>query len=179
MTASAQLRARTAAAHARVDDAFSAYDLGNRTDYKAFLLAHSRALPVAEKLIQSDRALPTLRARTVLLEQDMKALDQAMPSLLPFAPFAAAGGRHAAAAAWGILYVVEGSRLGGGILARRVAAELPTAYLDALHQPGEWSKFRQALDTEAAQHDAAWIDTAVQGAKACFDLYERSCRNEG
>ena len=176
-SASAQLRARTADAHARVDDAFSAFDLGNRADYKAFLLAHSRALPAVEKLIQSHRALPSLRGRTVLLEQDMKALDQAMPSLLPFAPFVASGGRHSAAAAWGLLYVVEGSRLGGGILAKRVAAELPTAYLGALHQPGEWVRFRHAIDAEAARLDPAWIDSAVEGAEAAFDLYERSCRD--
>ena len=177
MSASAQLRARTVQAHDRVDMAFSAFDLGNRADYKAFLLAHARALPVVERFLESVQALPSSRVRSALLEQDMSALDQAMPSPLPFGPLPAPGSRHATAAAWGILYVVEGSRLGGGILVRRVAAELPTAYLGALHQPGEWRRLRQAIDSEASQHDPAWVDAAVEAAEACFNLYERSCQD--
>lgn len=171
MSASAELRVRTAEAHARVDTAFSAYDLSHRAQYAAFLLAHSRALPVAEALIRDNVALPLSRPRTRLLEQDMRALDQAMPARLPF------GCAASAAAAWGIFYVVEGSRLGGGILAKRVGADLPTAYLGARHEPGEWSAIRKAIDAEALQHDAAWIDGAVLAAEACFDLYERSCRS--
>lgn len=165
MSAVAELRARTAGAHAKVDRAFSAYDLGDRDDYRAFLMAHARALPVAECLIAQNPALPVSRARTSLLAKDMTALAQAMPLPLDFA------GEGGGAAGWGLLYVVEGSRLGGGMLAGRVAAGLPTGYLGARHEPGEWRALGRAIDAEAIRHDAAWLDEVTVGANACFDLY--------
>lgn len=167
-SAMAVLRQRTMDAHARLDVAFGAYDLADKTDYCAFLRAHARALPAAEAIIATD-AVPRFRARTPLLRADMEKLAQAMPVPRIFA------GSGEGAFAWGVLYVVEGSRLGGGILVRRVAAGLPTNYLAASHQPGEWRALGEAINAEAQCHGQAWLDQAAAAAEACFELFRGAC----
>ena len=160
----ALLRARTRDAHETVDAVFGTHLLADRDDYRRFLIAHARALPAAEAL--AAQAMP-LRARTPLLADDLARLDTAMPDVLTV-------DASGAAAAWGALYVVEGSRLGGRLLAQSVPATLPCAYLGATHLPGEWRAIREAIDAAAAPHDAAWHETLVAGARATFDLYRRA-----
>lgn len=103
------------------------------------------------------------RSWQAVLAADLAALGRDMPEPLPFhlADDAAAG--------WGALYVTEGSRLGGVMLARQVGEGFPRAYLESGFGPGEWRAFRQALDEAAG--DAAWIDRAVAAADAVFALY--------
>lgn len=130
--------------------------------------AHARALPAMEAIITANPALPRTHARTPLLAADLATLRQAMPASPGFA------GARDGASAWGILYVIEGSRLGGGILAGRVGRDLPAAYLGARHRSGEWRGIGDALNTEAARNDEAWIDRAVAAADACFERYARA-----
>lgn len=163
----ATLRARTAALHDQVDAAFSAFRLDERDGYRDFLIAHARALPSAEAWLAAEQGLPAWRPRTPLLTQDLADLGAPMPAVLPL--HGAAG-----AAAWGMLYVTEGSRLGGALLARQVAPGLPRRYLDAGFGPGEWRAMRAAIDGEAARHDRAWLTAAIAGAEACFALYRRA-----
>jgi heme oxygenase len=169
VSAMATLRACTRDSHARVDSAFSAYDLHDEESYRAFLTAHARALPSVERIIASEAALPRIRPRTPALEADMAQLQQPMPELSKLA------GPVTGAAAWGILYVVEGSRLGGAILSPRVGDGLPKAYLSARHELGEWRAICQALDAEGSRHGDEWIAAAVVAATACFDLYRTGC----
>jgi heme oxygenase len=77
---------------------------------------------------------------------------------------------------WGALYVVEGSRLGGGLLSRRVGEGLPHAYLSATHQAGEWRAIRGAIDVAADGKDAAWHEAMVAGALDVFALYAAAAR---
>ena len=167
MSAVATLRARTAARHEEVDAGFGAFPLDEPDQYRGFLLAHARALPSAEAWLAAAPGLPAGRPRTPLLTRDLADLGTPMPPLLPL-PIAAG------AAIWGVLYVVEGSRLGGAMLARQVGPGLPSRYLDAAFEPGEWRALRAAIDAEAACHDEAWLAEATSGAEACFALYRRA-----
>lgn len=162
MNAVQQLRSATAISHDRVDAAFGGFDLADRTAYAAFLLAHARALPAVERAVASFAALPAVRSRAAMLADDLDALGQIMPEPLPFALADEAEG-------WGALYVAEGSRLGGIMLAGQVGTPLPSAYLSARHDKGEWRALLAAID--AAAEDQAWIDRAVAGAQATFTLY--------
>ena len=155
------LRAATMPDHDLVDSAFAAHDLADRAGYVRFLMAHAAALPAAEDAL-AIRDLPPWRRRTPVLAADLALLGAVMPEPLPFTVPA---GR---AAALGALYVVEGSRLGGVLLARRVAADLPAAYLGAKHRRGEWRDLLTAIDTQVGE-DA--IAEAVAGAHAAFALY--------
>lgn len=168
MSAMELLRGATGPAHEAIDAAFGAHDLAAPDTYRAFLLAHARALPPAERVMQSlplGRALPL---RTALLSTDLDALGCAKPLPLAFdAP-------DDPAFTWGVLYVVEGSRLGGAMLVRQVPDGMPRAYLGAVHGPGQWRMIRAALDDAAAAHDATWRDRMIRGALETFDLYGRA-----
>lgn len=165
MSAIALLRFRTAASHEAVDSVFGQDDLSDPDGYRNFLKAHARALPTAEA--SAAAVWPALRRRCALLEADLRALD--VPVRLPVTTASEDG-----PAQWGALYVVEGSRLGGALLSKRVGHGLPVAYLSAVHLPGEWRAIRQAIDEAAVGRDDRWLEQLVSGAQATFALYEKS-----
>ncbi|MDR6786842.1 heme oxygenase [Sphingomonas sp. BE138] len=166
------LRDATGAAHEQVDAAFGAHHLAAPAAYRAFLLAHARALPVAEAAMAALPFAATLPPRTPLLAADLADLGAALPAPLPFAP------GEDAASRWGVLYVVEGSRLGGALLARQVPAGTPCRYLGAVHAPGQWRAVRAALDEAAAGQDADWTGRMIAGALATFALYAAAARDD-
>jgi heme oxygenase len=165
MSARAALRAATAAKHDAVDAAFRRFDLTDRASYGQFLTAHARALPAVEQALRSVPGLPAFEPRSRLLRDDLAALGLAMPAPPPLAP------PESGAAAFGALYVIEGSRLGGAMLARQVPDGLPHAYLSATHAPGAWRDFGELLDRAAHAFGPGWIDRAIVAAEATFDLY--------
>jgi heme oxygenase len=169
MSAALALRTRTRVLHDRVDAAFAALSLADEADYRRFLHAHALALPPAEAMLATATDLPGWLPRAPLLAADLADLGAGMPAALDFAA------PRSAAAAWGVFYVVEGSRLGGAMLARQVGAGLPRRYLAAAHRTGEWKAQREAIDMADAG-TAAWIEQAVAGADACFALYARAAR---
>lgn len=167
-TPHARLRALTGPCHQSVDDAFARFDLGTRDSYLAFLTAHARALPAVEAVLAGRPDVPPFRPRAGLLRDDLAQLGAVPPAPLPFdAP-------ADEAEAFGTLYVIEGSRLGGGMLARQVPPDLPRAYLSAIHLSGEWRRFCSALDEAALAGPPDWLDRAEAAARRTFALYERA-----
>lgn len=169
MSAIALLRAGTVAAHEQVDAAFARFSLDDPLGYGRFLSAHGLALPQAEAAARS--VWPGLRPRLPLLVADLAALGRRGP------PAGQPGASAIPATAWGALYVVEGSRLGGGLLAGRLGEGLPRAYLSAVHLPGEWRAIRQAIDAAASGRDEAWHTSLVDGALATFARYAAAARS--
>jgi len=160
------LRNATMASHDRVDDLFTHFSLADRASYIRFLKAHARALAPLEAIARP--AAP----RLPLLAEDLAALGESLPAPVDVPDEAGEGFR------WGALYALEGSRLGGAMLARRVAADLPRAYLSAVHEKGGWVAFQQQLDVQAEQGGKSWIDGAVQGAQAAFALFAAAAQAE-
>jgi heme oxygenase len=121
-------------------------------------------------------------AGLALLEQDLQDLRDcpahahAMPVLPTLAPPDLAALRQADDGrdgyCWGIAYVVEGSRLGGQVLYRRLAQQLaphPLRYLgqrgnSGLSWPGMLACLRARLDTGLE------VESACNGAAAAFEL---------
>lgn len=171
-SAHAALRTATAARHEQVDGLFGRFDLKTPDGYAAFLGAHARALPAVERVLKGTAGLPPLRPRTELLAADLAALDQATPAPLALPTPADQ------AEAFGYAYVIEGSRLGGSMLARGVPENLPKAYLAAGHLPGEWRAFGAALDEAAAAGDSCWLDRAGAAADRVFALYARAAETQ-
>ncbi|MGU3390017.1 biliverdin-producing heme oxygenase [Sphingomonas sp. M1A8_2b] len=159
----ARLRAATVSDHDAVDAGFGRYDLSDADDYRAFLIAHAKALPAVEAWLAAIPGLGAVRSRETALAEDLAALGEDMPAPMAFdvTPSEAAG--------WGAMYVVEGSRLGGIMLSRSVPDGMPKAYLGAKHLSGEWRALLAALDSESS--DEAWVEQAIVGAKAAFALY--------
>jgi heme oxygenase len=170
-SAVARLRAATRASHDAVDAAFGDYDLSDRRAYRAFLRAHARALPAAEAAIGALAFARTLPPRTALLMSDLADLGEQPPPPFQFSV------SHDAAR-WGALYVVEGSRLGGVMLARSVGTDLPSRYLAAAHGPGQWRAIREAIDAAGVGQLPAWHEAMIAGATATFDLYAQAARHE-
>lgn len=165
MSAHLHLRGETRLDHERTDRAFGRFDLADADAYGAFLTAHARVLPPIEAVL-NDYALFPFSSRTGALRDDLAALGKPFPEPAAVAPPANA------AAAWGMLYVVEGSRLGGAMLARTVGQGLPHFYLDARHAPGGWRRFCDALD--AAAEGDIWLGQATEAARATFGLYAQA-----
>ncbi|MDQ1091284.1 heme oxygenase [Xanthomonas sacchari] len=104
--------------------------------------------------------------RAPLLAQDLQALQASPPALQPVPPAPADAHR------WGMLYVVEGSRLGGRVIARQLRQTLPAvapalSYFELGHaDPAAWRHFQQRL--ERALPTAPLRQAAVDGACAMF-----------
>lgn len=168
------LRDGTAAAHERVDAVFARFDLSDRRDYAAFLGAHAEAMLPFEAALDAadpDRVVPDWRDRRRgdLLRADLAELGMEQAD----APFPRFGSDVAAAA--GTIYVLEGSRMGARLLARRVGPDLPARFLNAHQSPDIWRKLLSRLDF--LLDEPASIQTAVEAATECFAAFERSGRN--
>lgn len=166
--AHAILRRETRDEHDRVDAAFSRFGLEG-PGYARFLKALARAyLPVEDALAATAvaRLVPGWREhrRGDALRADLGAL-----GLTPAPPLAAPH-LPTDAHALGAWYVLEGSRLGGALLARQVAPGLPRAFLTA---PGaRWAKSMEMLSDQLYQPDR--IAHATLAARDTFALFERA-----
>ncbi|MBB3648144.1 heme oxygenase [Rhizobium sp. BK619] len=160
------LRAQTADCHAEVDKLFGTFDLSHRQQYGIFLRAHARVVPATENALEEAgiaRLLPDWpeRRRTQLLLADIRKLGDPLPPLLP--PPAL----HGEAALWGALYVLEGSKLGGALLAKSVPDHLPGSYLTPQGPKGATRIFMDRLDASGIDDPAA----AISAARDVFGLF--------
>jgi heme oxygenase len=162
------LRDATAAAHEEVDQIFSAFDLGDGTEYRHFLLAQAAAfLPIeaaldsagADTLIDDWRA----RRRAALLREDLEALGLAAPDPVP--PPAL----HSREEMLGAIYVLEGSRLGGALLSRAVDPKAPMAFLGTKGDSARWRKLLDDLELSLYRNDQ--IAAAAGAANRVFQCF--------
>jgi len=75
----------------------------------------------------------------------------------------------------GTIYVLEGSRLGGRLLARSLAPDCPRRFMDD-GEPRHWQSLVDVLDRTLVSN--AEIDSAITAAKAAFALFEDGARRE-
>ncbi|HET9622106.1 MAG TPA: biliverdin-producing heme oxygenase [Kofleriaceae bacterium] len=171
----AALRARTAAQHAALDDAFRGALTRDR--YVAFLQASLAVLARLEPALATWLPAAVTPSRVERLRADLAALGAA--------PGADAGNvavPATRAASLGAAYVVEGSTLGGLMLAERFERALgigleATTYLRLRGRDTarHWRGFLAELATAAAS-DAA---EACAAAAATFDAYAAAMRAHG
>ncbi|MBB4249311.1 biliverdin-producing heme oxygenase [Rhizobium sp. BK008] len=166
MSLRSALRAQTADCHAAVDTLFGSFNLSRPQDYKAFLRAHAQVVPSVEHALEQAgiaRLLPDWpeRRRAHLLAADIRALDDRLPPLLPQPAL------HCDAAVWGAAYVLEGSKLGGALLAKAIPDHLPGSYLSPQGPKGAMRLFMDRLDGSNVDDPAA----AITAARDVFDLF--------
>ncbi len=170
----------TAPAHERVDTAFSRFSLTDPVGYRLFLQAHHAVLPVCERALAASGAAGLLadwpsRVRAPALLADMAAVGVGpgpeVPALAPLSP----------AAAFGMMYVLEGSRLGGAVLARRLLTNpderCRTASRYLLHGEGLrlWPNFVTAM--ERSPHVTQDPQSVVASALQTFGLFAAAAIN--
>lgn len=164
-----RLREATGAAHARVDALFSRFDLARRDDYAGLLAAHAEALLPVEALLDQGGAESITqdwpqRRRAGVIQVDLDALGIILPT-----PQSEDSVTSEAAMA-GMLYVLEGSRLGGRFLARSVPDSWPRAYLGS-HQPSHmWPELLDKLNVLLYEQEA--LELAVTAANQTFGRFE-------
>ena len=172
-----RLRAATLDAHERVDRCFSRCDFARPPDYRRFLEAHHAVLPGCEQVLAASGAGRLiddwmLRVRTPALVADLADLGMA-PT-----PAATQTALLSPAAAFGMLYVLEGSRLGGAVLARRVLAGgnprcgEATRYLRHGEGSRLWPSFLLALEASGDVRDDP--GAVVASAIETFGRFERA-----
>lgn len=173
-TLHARLRAATRDAHDIVDAHYSRYDLASPQGYRDFLTAHAAIMPRCEAVLDASGATTLLpdweaRRRTPALLADLAALDCTAP------PHDFALKTLAAPETWGMLYVLEGSRLGGAVLAGRVAnnpderCRAATHYLRHGHGARLWPTFLLAFDDMAVT--SLQFERVIAGAREVFSLF--------
>ncbi|WP_244473802.1 MULTISPECIES: biliverdin-producing heme oxygenase [unclassified Methylobacterium] len=169
------LRRATSDAHHRLDSGWAGHDLQERGAYVGFLAAMAAALvPLEADLAASPpEALPPdwpARRRTDAIRADLAALGHPAP------PAPAMSRAQPPAEVAGLLYVLEGSRLGGQMLLRQALASPDATVRDNTRflRQGEgqrlWPSFAAWLETRPAS-DA---DGAVAGALRAFSLFENA-----
>lgn len=164
------LREATRASHDRVDSLYSAFDLSNRDGYAAFLKAQAFAfLPVERAISSSAEETASLadwarRVRAPALLADLAALGIHEPETGRWET----GGDEAHVL--GAVYVLEGSRLGGRVLAAQVAPSLPKSFL-APGDSGLWRSLGETLSIRLIKQ--ASLDLAIESAIGVFGLFER------
>lgn len=168
----ALLREATRPLHEMLDAMARGRDLRERTEYAALLLEHAAALaPLETRLELSDveSVLPDWkkRRRRAALGADLAGLGHAFPV------FEAPGTPFTRDEVFGTLYVLEGARLGGDVMARLVAGSMSAAvrsnarYLTHGRASGLWTGFLARLE---AAPDLA-MASVVAAAEAAFTAF--------
>jgi heme oxygenase len=121
-----------------------------------------------ERALADMPALPAWRPRAEVLAADLHALDRSLPATMAFAP------PRDRAEALGLLYVLEGSRLGGAIIVERVPAGLPRGFLSSRHLRGEWRALLEQIDSAARDASPAAAERIVEGARRGFAAYHQA-----
>jgi heme oxygenase len=178
-SARAFLRRETERLHGAVEAAFARFDLTSKAGLTSFLTAQSQAVSSIETELER-RAIGTLvldwpeRRRAASLKADLARLgvDASLATLHQAeSPTLDTVGRQ-----YGALYVLEGSRMGGRVLAREVARsadpQVRSATTFLLHRldGGEaWRNFVDSLDGLGAPREHL-----LQGASASFQLFRHA-----
>jgi heme oxygenase len=166
------LRRATRLHHDRIDALMNLRRMQQPGHYRRVLQAFDSFLAAWEPTVAA--ALPQraqwlhARSRRPFLQQDLHVLGVASgePAVVPALP--------SAAAAWGSIYVMEGSALGATVISRSLAAaglspERGAAYFQGWGEATGrmWREARELLETELASPEA--LAQACDAARATFD----------
>ena len=159
-----ELRAATRSDHVALDALILRLDLKSRADYGIFLRVHHAALQSLDADWR-DEDHRDFSALSRCAGEDLKALKVPVTTLhtVPRTPLLASQ-------RIGVAYVIRGSRLGAGVLRRRIAISEPSAYLD-LELALTWPKFLEQLDPVVPDTARTSSYEVVRGARLAFDLF--------
>jgi heme oxygenase len=174
MSIRALLRQATTALHAELDTRVTSLLAGGELGYAAFLRGSAAATFPIEYALEAAGVASLLpdwkqRSRRRALSLDLVDFDEPIDSTSPFAAI------HSDAFGFGVLYVLEGSRLGATSLPRQLSrhpskrARSATRYLN--HGAGQrlWPSFLERLET--AQSVRLATHDAVAGAQSAFATF--------
>lgn len=171
------LRGATDHLHRDLDRIVASFKLSDATHYRRFLQASAATLIAIEQLLESAgvaQLLPdwTERTRREPILADLHRLDSQVQ------PLALRRTAPTPAEVFGILYVLESSRVGAQVLLEQVltshneVVRNTSAYLShGQDHPNLWRSFLQHLETDAAADDQT---QTVSGAVYAFTMFIRA-----
>jgi heme oxygenase len=173
------LRGATDHLHRDLDRIAAGFNLADPTHYRRFLQANAATLIAIETLLENagvDQLLPDWRARSrrASILADLHGLQSEVQ------PLALRRTAPSASEVFGILYVLEGSRLGARIQLDQVLASSDenvrnaSSYLSHGHAGEDsnlWRSFLEQLETHEAADDQT---QTVSGAVYAFTMFIRS-----
>lgn len=171
-----KLRAACADQHAALDSLAGGLDLAHRPDYRRFLEASAAALlPLETALVAArvERYFPDweARSRRSAILDDLASLGGDIRPL-------ATPDRLDLGALLGVMYVLEGSRLGARLVVRTVQSSsdpmvaAATAYLRHGQSRPLWPSFLAVLEQHAVAVDRD--DATLAGARMAFGMFSRA-----
>jgi len=175
---SQELRAKTAQVHEALDSGMQ-HAFGRLDQYVAFLRASHRVLTSLDAALSRIFKRP-MPERSAQVAADLAALGQPTPSPAP-APWTPSD----QAEAMGCAYVIEGSSLGGLVVAkiveRQLGLEAATSYLrgHGARTKDLWRSFLSELDAWGANARPEERERAIQGATTTFATYIGCFKDEG
>jgi heme oxygenase (biliverdin-IX-beta and delta-forming) len=170
------LKSATDPLHEELDAALSRLNLGDRADYARFLKFNARTVPVIEAELAAGGIGEMVEGwndarRSTAIERDLAELGEAMPEPAPAPPI------EGPAALLGTAYVLEGSRLGGQVLQRRIGEGLPAHFLNHPSGVGPWKGLIAVLESHL--YSDALIGEAKDAARRCFAWFLHESREAG
>lgn len=171
------LRAATSEAHASLDHDIGS-TLAHRSGYVAFLRGSHAAVAGIEDVLARFGVLSPA-ARATLIEADLASLGEAVPTNVT-----PAWRPTTLAEAFGSAYVVEGSALGGVVLAEKVERALGADATRYLRLRGAetalaWRTFLSRLEAWGDGATANERAMAATGARATFGVYRAAFVSAG
>ena len=171
-----KLKAATALAHRALDARFSTFDLTSLDGYRRFLEASAAALLPLEAALERAGASELFsdwphRARGEAIVADLKGLGGAIH---PFHSVITLSRQEM----WGVMYVLEGSRLGAKYLLRTLAAcaepQIAAATRYLRHGDGQplWRMFLERLECESVTPDGE--TEMISGAQRAFAMFAKA-----
>lgn len=163
----------TREAHERVDRLFAPLKLDAAEGYATFLEAQAAAFVTVEAALDAAGAGDVLkdwpqRRRASELLGDLAQLKRAAPASRAGPVF------EGEAQILGAVYVLEGSRLGGTLMKRKVPEGWPTAFLSSA-DPSLWRALTGHIDARLiAPSD---LQAAIDAATAVFAVFERAAHD--
>ncbi len=155
------VRAATLADHQRTEDNFASLLAGLPNTYASYLLVHAAAFPAVGRALAPMAEWTPWELRWIDLQADLKSLGLAPPVPLDIAP------ARTADEALGMIYVLEGSRMGGALILKSIPDDLPAAYLRGSLDVSPWKRLKDIL--AGAEPDRA--DGVVAGARTAFGAF--------
>ena len=169
------LKAATDDIHRELDERLSRLDLASAADYRRFLGFHAQTVPPFEEALAAAGASELIDdwdagRRTAAIATDLAALGEPMPAPITVPPI------RCTAELLGTAYVLEGSRLGGRVLKRRVGDGLPSSFLGHSGH-AHWSAVVATLDRHLYSDDL--IGEAKAAARNCFRIFLKTALEDG
>lgn len=169
------LKAATSALHEELDAGLAALDLGSYQGYRAYIRGSAAAHFALERALIAAGVEELFtdwpqRSRAEALRSDLAALCVAPPNAVVERELTGPS------EVFGVMYALEGSRLGGQFILRHVLAAAQPRIEEATHylrggDPGLWRSFLARLESAPEAGDQAAL---VSGARHAFAVFRAS-----